>query len=112
MSKKLTRKQIKERDEKAALYQRLWDLAVGANGGYEPEDGESGIGVWSTLDCESMGRFMKSVEFSFGIGSSTPKDEEGNQNWGLRTAVSAMHLENWESVESLTEFLYGLGARA
>ena len=110
MIKKLTKREIKERQEKVDLADTLWGLAVGANGGYWPEDEENGIGVWNTLDCEEMARFISAVEFRFDVGRKAPKDEEGRVDIRLQSATA--HLEYWETLDKLADFLYGLGVRA
>lgn len=113
MSKKLTRKEIRERDEKAVLYDRLWDLAVGAFGGGDPEDDpENSLGVWSTLGCENMGRFIGAVEWALNIGHYAPKDEKGNQDRQLKCVTSPHHLHEWETLDKLTDYLYRIGVRA
>jgi len=108
----MTKKQIRERDEKVSLYNRLYDLAVGANGGYHPEDDENGMGIWSTLDCEEMARFMGAVEFRFDVGRQAPKDEDGRVDTCLQSATASYQLDKWETLDKLADFLHGLGVRA
>ena len=112
MSKKPTKREIRERQEKADLADTLWCLAVGANGGYWPEDEENGIGVWSTLGCEEMARFMSAVEFRFDVGRKAPKDEDGRVDICLQSATASYQLDEWETLDKLTGYLYGIGVRA
>lgn len=112
MSKKLTKREIRERQERVELADTLWCLAVGANGGCWPEDAENGMGVWSLLDCESMGRFMGAVEFKFKVGRHAPKDEDGCVDICLRGATASYQLGYWETLNKLADFLHGLGVRA
>ena len=110
---KMTKKQIKERDEKARLRARLWDLAVGANGGYSPEESaEDGIGIWATLACDDMARFIGAVAFMFDLGNRAPRDADGNNQWGLAHATDPRYLDQWETLDKLTGYLYGVGVRA
>ena len=113
MNKKMTKKQIKERDEKIGLYNRLYDLAVGADGGYNPEDSAGdGIGIWATLACDDMARFISAVAFTFDLGSRAPQDADGNNQWGLAHATDPRYLDQWETLDKLTDYLYGVGVRA
>ena len=112
MNKKMTKKQIKERDETAALYTRLWDLAVGANGGCWPEDEENDLGVWAVNGCKDMARFIAAAEFAFDIGRHTPEDDNSTGWWDRKHATDTRNLEEWESLNRLTAFLHGAGVRA
>jgi len=52
------------------------------------------------------------VEFMFDLGSHAPQDADGNNQWGLVHATDPHYLHHWETLDKLTDHLYGIGVRA
>lgn len=96
--KRITKKQ-RELQQKAALRQRLHDLASGARiDGIE----EDGYWIYST---ESLVRLISAVVDSFDYQTETIGLPEG-------ILTNYWQLTNYESLDSLTDWMFGCGYRA
>lgn len=108
MKKRKTKAQIREEQEKAALWQRVYDIACGATGGYFYRDAEEPIGAWeivATLDTEAFGRFVNALKLVFALDDSV----DGHH----RSFMVEPHcLHRFATIDSATEFLYTMGIRA
>jgi hypothetical protein len=99
--KKLTKKQIAEHAEKADLRARLYDIAMGAYGGFEmPEiEGDNAMGMASDIGLEAFGRWIGA------IGNVLLDDS-------TLYLIKPNNLEYFDSIDKAVEHLYGSGVRA
>ncbi len=93
-AKKLTAKQKKENQLRAALRQRLHDVAVGA--GISDVDGVD----WWSFDLEGLRRFIQSVDLLFVDG-----DEK-------KHLTAHWNIDEYDSLDKTTDFLFRNGIRA
>jgi hypothetical protein len=108
MKKRKTKSQIKQEQEKQALWQRVHDIACGATEGYFFRDAEGPIGAWeivATLDTEAFGRFVNALRIVFALDDSV----DGHHRAFM---VEPQCLYRFATVDSATEFLYSMGVRA
>ena len=104
MAKRRTKAQ-READEKAALRQRIRDIATGA-AGCEPDE-ESGLDLVSELGAEGMSRFLPALREVFELWSL--ESGEGHQRAWL---LGPHTLHNYENLDKLTDLFYEEGIRA
>lgn len=91
-TKKMTAKQKREAQQKAALRQRVSDIATGA-AGYRFDDGEA----FATADF--LSRFVPALEVQFGA--------DGNSYlWSTHSLL------NYDDVDLTTDYLWDHGVRA
>lgn len=108
MKPKKTKAQIREEQEKAALWQRVYDIACGATEGYFCRDAEDPIGGWEIVavqDTEAFGRFVNALRIVFALDDSI----DGHHKAFM---VEPHCLYRFATIDSATEFLYGMGIRA
>lgn len=97
-------KQEREREEKAALRQRLWDMALGACGAYTGTmDDMEELNCTPYSSLEHFGAFLAAVKRAF------ERSDEGYRNSHLFESHCWRH---WNDFDNLTNHLYRGGVRA
>jgi hypothetical protein len=94
-------KEQREAAAKAALRQRIEDIALGAEGGA----GVLGPHDWfAGADC--LGRLLPALKARFGL------DEKGEELERIAYLWSNGNLHYYDNVDSITEFFWNAGVRA
>lgn len=96
----------RERQQKAALRQRIRDIATGAAGC--SLDDEAGWEVWN-LGPEVFDRYLVALNVLFGVGEDNPNCE--GDAW-KELALMPCHYERLSGIDSAVEHLWSRGARA
>jgi hypothetical protein len=99
MAKKKTQKQLREEQQKAALRQRLIDIANGAG----IDDVECGD-YWC-YDTDSLERLIRSVDGAF-------KDQAISNGCAEDILSVYWQLPRYKCLDDLQEWLWGMGIRA
>jgi hypothetical protein len=107
---KLTRKQLREQDEKAALRARLIDMLRGAHGDYDPPDLDPDDGSLSVeLGMEAFGRWVGAIRQEW----ERPRDQPSVDGDGLVPSFLFIpgELHTFDTLDTAVERLYEHGAR-
>lgn len=86
----------------AALRQRLQDIALGANHGYEVYSTEESGELSAEIGIESFGYFVQAVNTAFHLS------DIDNRKW----MAEPRNLSYYESLDAAAAFLYENGVRA
>lgn len=100
MAKHRTKDQ-READAKDALRQRIEDIALGA-------EGEAGVldSAHFFANAIFLSRFLPALKAAFGT------DESGNERQDRKHFWYLSNLDNYDTVDTTTEFLWNHGVRA
>ncbi len=96
---KITKRQLREKVQKNDLRRRVADIAAGATSGNASQDDDY------CFDPDDLSRIVPAIRRSL-IGF----DEDGDEILGYLTAPH--NLDNYCTVDSITEFLFSQGVRA
>ena len=92
-------KEQREAEQRAALRQRIADIATGA-AGYEFDNGDE----FATADF--LARFVPALRVQFGFDEKREELKKFNHLWSL------INLQNYNDVDSTTDFFFDHGVRA